>query len=226
MKGKSKKSANKVRILVVDDHSIVRQGVCGLLETQPGWEICGEASSGREAIAKATRMRPEVVIMDITLPDLNGLAATQQIRAAIPEAKIVVLSMHETGQMVHEALRAGAHSYVFKSDLARDLISTLKMVIQGNTYFSSPVSEKFMQTYISDSRGTEKPVTPQAKLTRRQVEVVRLLAQGKSNKEVATALGITTKTAETHRSAIMRRLQLQSFSELVRFAVREKMVEL
>lgn len=215
------------RILVADDHSIVRRGVRALLESHANWQICGEAGTGREAVNMAKRLRPDVVVLDITLPDrVGGLEATRRIRKVSPKTKVLILSMHEAEPVVREALEAGARGYVFKSDLDRDLESAVGLLIQGKTFFTSKVSEMVIGGFLDKGSTRAGKVSLAAgPLTPRQRDVLRLLAQGKTNKEVAEALHLSAKTVETHRSAIMRKLKLQSFSDLMRYAIREKVVE-
>ena len=214
------------RILVADDHSLVRRGVRALLETQPEWIICGEATTGSEAILKAKRLKPDVIVMDISMPEVNGLEATRQIHEDMPDIPVLILSMHDSDQLVRDVLDAGARGYVLKSDLDRNLFLAIRALRGGKTFFSAKVSEIVLDGFLKTSapRSRASP-PPSPELTPRQKEVVRLLAEGKINKEVADALGIATKTVEAHRAQIMHKLGLRSFSDLVRYAVREKLVE-
>jgi DNA-binding NarL/FixJ family response regulator len=217
----------QVRILVADDHSIVRRGVRALLETRPGWKVCGEAATGTEAVRQAKKLRPDVVVIDITMPDLNGFEATRQIRAAAPQTEVLVLTVHESEQALREVLDAGALGYVSKSDLDLNLSTAIESLLRHKPFLSSRVSEMMLERYLK--RDVPVPSMPAgtglATLTPRQREIVRLLAEGKTNKEVALMLGISVKTAETHRNNIMRKLQLRSFSHLVRYAIRHNLVE-
>ena len=212
------------RILVADDHSVVRRGVQSLLEGHPRWKVCGEAVEGADAIAKAKRLRPNVVIMDITMGPMNGLEATREILKVLPKTKVLVLTMHESEQVVREVLNAGAHGYVLKSDADRDLVDALETIERGKTFYTSRVSQMVLGAYLHRQPGAEDGQESSA-LTPRQREVVQLLATGKSNKMVAAMLGISVKTAETHRNTIMHRLKFRSFSDLVRYAVREHIIE-
>ena len=214
----------QVRILVADDHSIVRRGVRALLETHAGWKVCGEAATGTEAVKQAKKLRPDVAVIDITMPDLNGFEATRQIRTVAPQTQILVLTVHESEQALREVLDAGALGYVSKSDLDLNLSAAIESLLRHKPFFSSRVSEMMLKRYLKQDVPS-KPGTGPATLTPRQREIVRLLAEGKTNKEVALALGISVKTAETHRNNIMRKLQLRSFSHLVRYAVRHNLVE-
>ncbi len=214
----------QVRILVADDHSIVRRGVRALLETHPGWKVCGEAATGAEAVKQAKRLRPDVAVVDVTMPDLSGFEATRQIREAVPQTEVLILTVHESEQALRELLDAGALGYVSKSDLDLNLVAAVESLLRHKPFFSSRVSEMMLEGYLK--RVPSKPAgTALTTLTPRQREIVRLLAEGKTNKEVAAALGISVKTTETHRNNIMRKLQLRSFSDLVRYAVRHKLVE-
>jgi len=215
----------QVRILVADDHSIVRRGVRALLETHAGWKVCGEAATGAEAVKQAKKLRPEVAVIDITMPDLNGFEATRQIRTVAPQTEVLVLTVHESEQALREVLDAGALGYVSKSDLDLNLSAAIESLLRHKPFFSSRVSEMMLKRYLKQDVPPKLPATGPAALTQRQREIVRLLAEGKTNKEVALALGISVKTAETHRNNIMRKLQLRSFSHLVRYAVRHNLVE-
>jgi DNA-binding NarL/FixJ family response regulator len=225
--GTVNRAGRLVRILVADDHSIVRRGVRALLQTKPGWAVCGEAVSGSDAIFKAKRLKPDVVVMDISMPEINGLEATRQIHRELPDTGVIILSMHETYQTVREVVDAGAQGYVLKSDLDLGLITAIENLLRGGTFFSPKVTELVMDGYLrgADREPAAGESAPARGITPRQTEVVRLLAEGKTNKEVAQTLGISVKTAETHRTQIMHKLGLSSFSELVKYAVREKLVK-
>ncbi len=211
-----------LRILIADDHSLVRRGVRALLESRPGWHVCGEAVNGKEAIEQAKRLKPDTIVMDISMPEMNGLEATRYIRGAMPECEVVVLSMHESEEMAREVMKAGARAFVLKSDLDRNLLAAIESLTQHKTFLSSTLTEMLIEGYLKDS---SRPTDGRSPLTARQRTVVRLLALGKTNKEVAAALGISVKTVEAHRTQIMSRLNLQSFSELVRYAVRQGIVD-
>jgi DNA-binding NarL/FixJ family response regulator len=211
-----------VRILIADDHEVARQGVRALLEEQAGWVVCGEASTGREAVAKAIELQPDIVVLDISMPELNGLEAMPQIRRVVP-AKILILTVHESDQVGTEALDAGADGYVLKSDAGRTLIEAIRAVLQDRKVFTEGV--RTMATRPAGRRRGAAATRGSARLTPRQRQVVQLLAEGKSNKEIGAALGITTKTAETHRTQIMVKLSLHSLSALVRYALRNAIIE-
>ncbi|HXW14418.1 MAG TPA: response regulator transcription factor [Terriglobia bacterium] len=216
-----------LRILVVDDHSIVRRGVRALLESENGWSICGEASTGAEAILQAKRLKPDIIVMDISMPELDGLEATRQIHAALPETPILILSMHDSHQHVREMLDAGARGYLLKSDIDRILPVAIQALRQGKNYFSPNVSQIVLDGFLKGSAiRPRQSQQPSQRLTPRQREIVQLLAEGRTNKEIAAILGVSTKTVEAHRAHVMQKLELQSFSDLIRYAVREHIVKL
>jgi DNA-binding NarL/FixJ family response regulator len=211
----------KIRILVADDHELIRRGVIELLRRQPQWKVVGEAVHGQEAVEKAKKLKPDVIILDISMPRLDGLEATRRIREAVPESAILILTMHDSEQMVRRVLQAGAKGYILKSDLGRRLVAGVKAVASGKRFLSHKVSEIVYEHYLKDA-ATKSFKSP---LSEREVEITTLLATGKSNKEIATSLGIAVRTVETHRANIMRKLDLHSSNELVRYAIRSKMVE-
>jgi len=213
-----------LRILIADDHEVVRRGVRVLLESQPGWEVCAEAANGREAVSAAQREHPDVAVLDIGMPELNGFDAARQIRHALPECEVLILTLHESEQVVHEVLNVGARGYILKSDAGRNLIAAVDSVSRHKQFFAASVADIVVQGYAKTGAGTAG-ATVRGRLTPRQREIVQLLAEGKSNKEVASCLGISVKTAETHRNNIMRALSFHSMSELVRYAVREKLTQ-
>lgn len=214
------------RILVADDHEVVRRGLCALLRNQPEWEVCGEASDGREAVEKVLTSKPEVVILDIGMPNLNGLEATRQILKANPHIKVLILTLHDSDQVVQEVLNAGARGFLLKTDAARDLVAAVEALRRGKTYFTPKVAAMVLAGYLQRESGTAPESPARSRLTPREREVVQLLAEGKSSKEVAVALGLSVKTAETHRSNIMRKLELHSVSDLVLYAVRNNIVHM
>ena len=216
----------QVRIVVADDHEIVRRGLKSLLEAQPGWEVVAEASSGRDACEMVRELQPAVAVLDVGMPEMNGLEATRAIARTSPQTQVLILTMHESEQMVRDVLDAGARGYVLKSDAGRDLVSAVEALLQHRTFFSARISDMLLSAYLQG--GPERQattVTQRSRLTAREREIVQLLAEGKSNKEVATALNISVKTAETHRTNIMNKLDLHSIGELVRYAVRNNIVE-
>jgi DNA-binding NarL/FixJ family response regulator len=213
-----------LRILIADDHEVVRAGVRSLLESQPDCEICGEAVTGRQVVALAQQLKPDVAILDITMPELNGLEATRQIRKVAPTVQILILSVHESEELVREILNAGAHGYVLKSDAGRELISAIQALRNHEPFFTSRVAQIALRAYRNKKPTSDAPPSPGGVLTSREREVLQLLAEGKSNKETASALGISVMTVETHRSNIMHKLGAHSVAELVHYAVRHKII--
>jgi DNA-binding NarL/FixJ family response regulator len=211
----------RLHILVADDHEVVRKGIRTLLESRPEWEICGEASTGRAAIAKTVRLKPDVVLLDITMPGLSGLEAIPEILRACPQTKVLVLTMHDSGRMASRVLAAGASGLVLKSDAARDLILALE-ALSKNKAFLSPQVTNLLVTEIRQNQAERSPDV----LTSRETEVLRGLAEGKSNKEVAARLGISPRTIDAHRAHIMDKLHVRTLSDLVHFAIRHKLVDL
>lgn len=213
------------RILLADDHEVVRRGLCALLKAQPQWEVCGEASNGREAVEKALKLDPDVVILDVGMPNLNGLEAMRQILKAKPQIKILILTLHDSDQLVQEVLSAGARGFLLKTDAARDLVTAVEAIRDNRVYVTPKVASMVREGYLRRDNGEAEP-EPQARnrLTPREREIVQLLAEGKSSREVAEALGLSVKTAETHRANIMRKLNLHSVSDLVLYAVRNNIV--
>jgi DNA-binding NarL/FixJ family response regulator len=215
---------HKTRILIADDHEIVRQGVRNLVESEPGLEVCAEATIGRDAVRLAEEHQPDVAVLDLCMPELNGIEATKQILRISPKTRILIFTMHEAEQLVREVFESGAHGYVLKSDAGRHLLSAIETVRKGGHYFSSRLSEVIFDGFLH-RRDASQSAPQQGKPTSREREIIQLLAEGKSNKEVAATLGISVKTAETHRASIMRKLQLRSISDLVRYAIRNHIIE-
>lgn len=214
-----------VRILIADDHEVVRRGVRTLLESQPGWVVSGEAATGREATEKVTQLKPDVVILDISMPDLNGLEATRHIVRNSPKTKVLLLTIHESERVMAEMLEAGALGYVLKSDAAESLVAAVRALRQGKPFFTCRMSEMVLKGYLKrGTRNGEVAMTPRD-LSPRERAVVQLLVEGKRNKEIASALGISVRTAESHRANVMRKLELHSVTELVRYAIHNKIVE-
>jgi DNA-binding NarL/FixJ family response regulator len=208
------------RILIADDHEVVRQGVRGLLEVRTDWNVCGEAATGREAVIKAAALQPDVVILDVAMPEMNGLEAARQIRRTVPTAKILVLTVHEIDQLEQEFIDAGVHGFLHKADTGHMLVEAVQTVLRGGTFFKPRLSD------IADgSSPAPASIPPIKRLTRREREVLQLLAEGKSNKEIGTILHMSTKTAETHRARLMAKLGVHSMAELVRYAVRNKIID-
>jgi DNA-binding NarL/FixJ family response regulator len=212
-----------LQILIVDDHAVVRRGVRSLLESQPDWEIAGEATTGREAVELAKQLQPDIVVMDLSLPELSGLDATRHILKESPRSEIVVLTMHHSEELAREALQAGARGYVLKSDADQSLIAAIESLRQHKPFLTSTVTEFVLDDYKRRAETDEHGV-PHAAVTAREREIIQSLAEGRSNKEAAALLGISVKTIEAHRANIMRKLRLRSVSDLVRYAIRHKIV--
>jgi len=213
----------KTRILLVDDHEIMRRGMRALIEMQPSWEICGEAGDGRTAVQLARTLAPQVIVMDLTMPELNGMEAARRILKRAPETQIVILSVYEPEQLVREVLAAGVRGYVLKSAVGEDLISAVNAMLRGETFFTSPVAAR-IHTREFRRPGWRPSSRPRGPLTPREREILQLLAEGKTNKEVGRILKISVKTAETHRARIMRKLAVDSLAELVRYAIRNGII--
>jgi DNA-binding NarL/FixJ family response regulator len=216
-------SVTPLRILVVDDHAVVRRGVRTLLESRSAWEVVAEATTGREALDAVKRHRPEIVVMDISLPDLNGLEATRQIVQESPQTEVLVLTMHHSEELAREVLKAGARGYVLKSDADESLITAVDALRQHKPFLTSGVTEFMLDGFLRDMSvpdlSTRDSVTP------REREIIQLLTEGLSNKEAAARLGISVKTIEAHRANIMRKLRLRSVTDLVRYAIRNKIAQ-
>ena len=214
-----------LRILIADDHDVVRQGLRALLETQPGWEICGEAATGRETVEKTRKLKPDIVLLDIIMPELNGLEALRRIRKARPETQVLVLTMHESEDLIGQALKAGARGFMLKSDAGRDLITAIDALSRRKPFFTSKVAQMVLEGYLEGTAPGATEEAPRSRLSAREREVVQLLAEGRTNKQIAASLEISTKTVETHRSSLMRKLNLHSVGELTRYAIRNKIIE-
>jgi DNA-binding NarL/FixJ family response regulator len=212
-----------VRILIADDHQVVRTGLRALLESKSGWQVCAEAANGREAVEKAGQLKPDVAVLDIGMPLLNGVEATRQIRKLSPHTEVLILTMHDSEVLVQEVLEAGATGYIVKDDADRNLVAAVDALRRHKPYLSSRVSEAASSAVGSDSSSFGR--SSRSRLTPREREILQLLAEGKSNKEVAGFLGISVKTAETHRANIMLKLDFHSITELVRYAVRNKIIQ-
>lgn len=216
-----------IKILVADDHEVARQGIRALLENHPGWEVCAEAKDGREAVELVSKMKPDVTLLDIGMPNLNGLEATRQILASSPEMPILILTMHDTDNVVREVLRAGARGFLLKSDAGRDLVAAVEALQLQRTFFTTRVSQMVLDGFLDRDNGDSEPEQKPSSeaLTSREREVIQLLAEGKTSKEVAVALNLSVKTAETHRTNLMRKLNLHSVADLTRYAVRNGIVQ-
>jgi DNA-binding NarL/FixJ family response regulator len=212
-----------IRILLADDHEVVRRGLIALLATRPDWQVCGEAQNGREAVALAVKLKPNLAILDLSMPELNGLEATRQIRKEVPETEVLVFSMYESEEFVRDLLAAGARGYVLKSDVAAQLLTAVESVARHKPFFTSEVAERVLEGFLR--LGELSPGDSGAGiLTPREREIVQLLAEARSNKEISTILAISVKTVETHRASIMRKLGISSIVDLVHYAIRNNLV--
>jgi len=224
------KTGQTYRILLADDHSVFRRGLKTLIESQEGLAVCAEASNGREAVALAKETRPHMAILDITMPDMDGLAATRDIRQSSPATEVLILSMHESERMVLEALRAGACGYVVKSDAEHELLAAIDDVRHHKPHLTGQLAGSMLRAIVNTEKDGETGKLAEwplidAPLTARQIEIVKLLAGGKSNKEIAASLNVSARTVESHRYQIMHKMNFASLSDLVRFAVRSNLVE-
>ena len=213
--------AMALRILVADDHGIVRRGLRELLESKRDWKVCAEATDGRDAVLQAQHHRPDVAVLDLGMPELNGVEAARRIRASLPETEILILSAHASEKLAREVLEAGARGYLLKEDADQDLLAAVDAVSQHRAFFTTKLA-----TWIARQRSERSDRSGQSLLTPREREIVQLLAEGRSNKEVAATLGISAKTTETHRANIMLKLNLHSIAELVRYAIRNEIVHI
>lgn len=211
-----------LRIMIVDDHEVMRRGLRAVIEAEPGWEVCCEAASGREVLELIEERQPDIAVLDISMPDLNGLEAARHLRRAAPQCEVLILTMHDSDLLLEEALACGVRGYVLKSDAGRELVAAVDALSKHKSFFSSGVAGTIASGYMT-KKETSKAARP--RLTTREREIIQMLAEGKSNKEVATALDITAKTAETHRTNILRKLDLHSVADLVRYAIRNKIIE-
>jgi len=213
-----------LRILIADDHELARNGIRSVLESHPGWEICAEARDGREAVELANQLKPDILLLDIGMPNLNGLDAARQILAMRADARILILTIHDSEQVVREVLAAGARGFLLKSDAGRDLVAAVEALQNRRTFFTSKVAQMMLDGYLrpqEEANAFNQPV-----LTPREREVIQLVAEGKSTKEVAIALSLSVKTAETHRTNLMRKLDLHSVADLTLYAVRNGIVQI
>lgn len=217
---------NNFRILVADDHEIVRHGLVSLIESHPGWEVCDEADNGRMAVDKVKELKPDVAILDIGMPILNGLEATRQILRDNPQVKVLILTITDTGPTIRAALDAGARGFLLKSDVAGDVVAAVQALQNGHTFFTTRASEMILSGYLRNARVTNKDEVTVPTLTSREREVIQLLAEGKSTEEVACLLDVSTRTAQTHRCNLMRKFNLHSVGELVLFALRNGVIQL
>lgn len=228
MQGISKRLATRpVKVLLADDHPVVRRGLSALLNADPGFRVVGEAADGAETLRLVDELSPEIVVLDISMPEHNGLDVTRKLRRERPEVKVIVLTMHFAEEVARECLRAGARAYVLKSDADEDLLEAVRAVRDDRPFFTPRIKEMFYLGPLPCNpvapRGADGEI-PIERLTHREQEIVKMLCEGLSNKEVASQVGISTRTVESHRNNIMHKLQIGAFSDLVRYAIRHKVI--
>jgi two-component system, NarL family, response regulator NreC len=214
-----------LRILIADDHDVMRQGTKAVIERQPGWQVCGVATNGREAVMQANALQPEIVILDMTMPQLNGLDAAIQIKRQLPAAEILMFTAHESDDLIRKAFAAGVKSFIVKTEAHQFLIEAIESLANHKPYFTAKVSDILFSNILNRTEGRRDETEPGQRLSAREREIVQLIAEGKSNKEVANALSISVRTAETHRANILRKLDLDSVAALVRYAIRNNIIE-
>jgi DNA-binding NarL/FixJ family response regulator len=215
---------DQLRVLIADDHDLIRRGVRDLLTARSGWEVVGEACNGADAVQKAVSLRPDVAILDFSMPELNGPAAAAQIAEKVPQTGVVVLTMHDSEQVMREVLQAGARGLVLKSDADRDLLEAVEAVAKKRHFFTTRLSDLVLGGYLAGTSTKHKEKSKVARLTERECEVMRLLADGMSSKEAATRLQISIRTVESHRINISRKLGFNSIAKLVHYAIRHGIV--
>jgi DNA-binding NarL/FixJ family response regulator len=214
-----------ITIFLADDHTIVRQGLAKLLEGEPNFRVVGEAENGREAVKRVAELHPNVVIMDITMPLLNGIEATRQIKQVCPETKIIILSMHSHDIYISELFSLGASGYLLKNSTGTDIIKAVHAATAGNTYLSPSISRRVIEDYVSLRKKSPQELL-YSKLSNREREVFQMIAEGKSSKEISEILFVSTSTVKTHRSNIMKKLKMNNISQLVQFAIHLGIVEI
>jgi DNA-binding NarL/FixJ family response regulator len=208
---------SSVRILIADDHPVVRKGLRAMLQAHAGWKVVGEAENGTDAVAKARQLEPDVVILDISMPGLNGFDASREITKAQPSSRVLMFTMHRDQALIGKSLHAGARGYVLKTEADRDLFKALETVMEGRTFLPPDTAGALMDMSIP-------PDQKESRLSSREIQVLHLLAEGKRNREIAAHLGISRRTAENHRAKIMHKLNANSLSDLVRYAIRNNML--
>jgi DNA-binding NarL/FixJ family response regulator len=214
----------KIRVLLVDDHAILREGIKALLEKQDDIEVVAEAADGREAIPKAVQFRPDVVVLDISMPTMDGLESTRQMKRENPDIKVLVLTMHDNEEYFFQLLRAGASGYVTKKSVSRELVSAIEAVYRGESFFCPSMAKFLLSDFLRLDKAVEN--ASQEELTPREREIVKLIAEGYTNQQIADLLHRSVKTIESHRSNILRKLGIHDSIELVKYAVRKKLIEI
>ena len=215
----------RIRVLIADDHKIVRQGIRKLLEAEPDLEVVGEALDGREVVKKASQLKPDLVLIDIAMPNLNGLEATRQIKKALPKVKVLILTMHKNEEYVLQSLQAGASGYLLKDAAVEDLVFAIRSVHRLDSFLSPAVSKTVIGAYLSKNK-SKKKLSAFEVLTDREREILQLIAEGHTNQQVADTLFISVKTVEAHRSNIMRKLDIHDITELVKYAIKKGIIDL
>lgn len=214
-----------VRILIADDHDVVREGLKTLLGARADFQVCGEAATGREAVATARALKPHVVVLDFSMPELNGLEATRQIRKALPDTEVLILTMHDSETLAREVLAAGARGFLLKTHAKRQLVAAVDALAQHQPFFTGNLSARVLETFLHPGLHPAKSGANADRLTPREREIVQLIAEGRTSKDIALQLGLSVKTVDAHRANVMRKLDLHAVSELVRYAVRERIVQ-
>jgi two-component system, NarL family, response regulator NreC len=223
--GSARMTAGKIKVLLVDDHTLLRQGLRAILEREADIRVVGEASDGRDALRKATALRPDVVVMDISMPRVSGVEATRSIRSQLPDTRIVTLSMHEGEDYVESVLRAGATGYVLKDAPAKDLVTAIRAAREGGIHLDPRISASVVARYLETRPPEEpRPATPEIPLTPREVEVLKLIASGQTNRAIAKHLTLSIKTVEAHRTRIMSKLNVHNVAGLTRYALGKGMI--
>ncbi len=217
-------SPSPLRILIADDHALIREGTAVIIGREPGWEVCGQAANGREAVAQAIALEPDIVVLDMTMPELNGLDAAIQIRRQLPKTEVMLLSGYGSEELVHAAFKAGVKSFILKTGAEELLLEAIRSLAQHKPFLTPTVAQMLLSP-IPAANGSADAADPATHLSAREREVLQFTAEGKTNKEVATALNIGVRTAENHRASILRKLNLNSAAELVRYAIRNKMID-
>ncbi len=214
-----------LRILIADDHEMIRRGLRDILEQHEGWQVCAEASNGRQAVELAEKTRPDVAVLDLAMPELNGLEATRRIKKALPRTEVLIFTMHEMEEQVRDVLGAGARGYLLKADAARDIVAAVEALAEHKPYFTWKVLKTMLDAYLAHSQASQEGVPAFNQLTPREREIIQLLVEGRSNKAVSAILGISVKTVETHRAAVVKKLGISSTVELVRYAIRTGLIQ-
>jgi DNA-binding NarL/FixJ family response regulator len=214
-----------VRILIADDHDVVREGLKALLAVRADFQVCGEAVTGREAVAQARELKPNVVVLDFSMPELNGLEATRQIRKALPDTEVLILTMHDSETLAREVLGAGARGFLLKTHAKRQLVAAVDALARHQPFFTGALSALVLDTFLHPDKHPAKGTAPADRLTSREREVIQLIAEGRTSKDIARQLGLSVKTVDAHRANIMGKLDLHSVSEVVLYAVRNRIVQ-